>query len=178
MDHQEGDALTKQLTGATVMAMEQDVPALQAMKPGNKAHPVDRVLHDLEEVSLGGTTLVAHLTPGHTKGCTTWTTQAQEDGKTYDVVIGCGIGAGGRALVDNKDYPTVIDDYARSYKLMRTFPGDVFVSSHGGHYGLVAKFAKVGKGSNPYIDPAGFKAHVDEYERQFLEELKKQMQPK
>src|SRR6187399_517660 len=58
-DHQEGDALVKQLTGAQVMAMAEDVPALQAMKPGGKDHPIDRVLHDRDQVTLGGTTLVA-----------------------------------------------------------------------------------------------------------------------
>src|SRR5438876_4468661 len=86
-DHMEGDALVKQLTGATVMAMAEDVPALEAMKPGGKPHPIDRVLHDGDTVALGGTTLVAHLTPGHSRGCTTWTLQAQENGKSYDVVI-------------------------------------------------------------------------------------------
>ena len=80
-DHQEGDALVKELTGAQVMAMREDVPALQAIKPGGKAHPIDRMLRDGEEVTLGGTTLVAHLTPGHTRGCTTWTMKAQEGGK-------------------------------------------------------------------------------------------------
>jgi metallo-beta-lactamase class B len=72
-DHQEGDALVKELTGAQVMAMAEDVPALQAMKPAGKEHPIDRILHDGESVTLGGTTLVAHLMPGHTHGGTTWT---------------------------------------------------------------------------------------------------------
>src|SRR6059036_1705821 len=76
-DHMEGDALVKELTGARVMAMQQDVPALMAMKPGGKPHPVDQVLRDGEEVKFGGVTLTAHLTPGHTKGCTTWTTKIQ-----------------------------------------------------------------------------------------------------
>ena len=53
-DHQEGDALVKQMTGAQVMAMAEDVPALQAMKPGGKEHPIDKVLHDGEQVTLGG----------------------------------------------------------------------------------------------------------------------------
>src|SRR4029079_10635257 len=76
-DHQEGDALVKQLTGAQVMAMAEDVPALQAIKPGGKAHPIDRILHDGDTVTLGGATLVAHLTPGHTRGNTTWALKAQ-----------------------------------------------------------------------------------------------------
>src|SRR5499426_2557856 len=88
-DHQEGDALVKELTGAQVMVMREDVPALQAIKPGGKAHPIDRMLRDGEEVTLGGTTLVAHLTAGHTRGCTTWTTKVQEGGRSYNVVFAC-----------------------------------------------------------------------------------------
>lgn len=64
-DHMTGDALVKELTGARVMAMEEDIPALNNIRPGGKAHPIDRVLHDGDAVTLGGTTLVAHLTPGH-----------------------------------------------------------------------------------------------------------------
>src|SRR5205807_5390738 len=90
-DHQEGDALVKQMTGAQVMAMAEDVPALKEMKPGGKEHPIDRILRDGEQVSLGGTTLVAHLTAGHTRGCTTWTTTAVEEGKTYNVMFGCSL---------------------------------------------------------------------------------------
>src|SRR6202140_3066 len=94
-DHQEGDAMVKQLTGAQVMAMAEDVPALQAMKPGGKDPPIDKVLHDGESVTLGGTTLVAHLTAGHTRGGTTWTTKAQEGRRSYDVVWFCSLRAGG-----------------------------------------------------------------------------------
>src|SRR3954468_6110877 len=86
-DHMEGDALVKQLTGAQVMAMAEDVPGLQLIKPGGEDHPVDRVLHDGDTVTLGGTTLTAHLTPGHTQGCTTWTMKVQEGGQSYNVVI-------------------------------------------------------------------------------------------
>src|SRR6266487_1619543 len=90
-DHQEGDAMVKQLTGAQVMAMAEDVPALQAIKPGGKDHPIDKILHDGDKVTLGNVTLVAHLTAGHTRGCTTWTTTAQEGGKTYYVMFGCSL---------------------------------------------------------------------------------------
>ena len=79
-DHMQGDALVKELTGGLVMAMAQDVAALERMRPGDKAHPIDRVLRDGDEVTLGGSTLVARLTPGHTKGCTTWTMTVDEDG--------------------------------------------------------------------------------------------------
>ena len=173
-DHQEGDAQIKQLTGAQVMAMEQDVQALQNMKPGGKAHPIDRVLHDKDTVQLGGVTLTALLTPGHTKGCTTFTMKAQDAGKTYDVVIGCGFGAGGRALVNNKDYPEVIEDYARTYRLAKTLHADVFLGSHGHHYGLLEKLSKRSTTSNPFIDTTTLSKHVDAYEKEYQAELAKQ----
>src|SRR5262249_39488638 len=94
-DHQEGDALVKQLTGAQVIAMAEDGPALQAMKAGGKEHPIDKMVHDGEPVSLGGTTLVAHLTAGHTRGATTWTMKAADGGKTYDVIFFSSLRAGG-----------------------------------------------------------------------------------
>ena len=92
-DHMEGDALAKQMTGAQVVAMAEDVPALAHIKPGGKVHPIDRVIIDGDTVSLGGETLTAHLTPGHTRGCTTWTTTATENGKSYNVVFGCSLRA-------------------------------------------------------------------------------------
>jgi metallo-beta-lactamase class B len=162
-DHQEGDALVKQMTGAQVMAMAEDVPALENMKPGGKAHPIDRVLHDGETVVLGGTTLVAHLTPGHTRGCTTWTLKVEEGGRSYDVVIIGSLGVNpGFQLVNNKDVPQIADEYARAFKASRTLPCDVPLGSHPGMYNMAEKYAKVGKGgANPFIDPAGYKAELD-----------------
>jgi len=175
-DHMEGDALLKELTGAKVMAMEQDVPALRNMKPGGKPHPIDQVLHDGDEVKLGGTTLVAHLTAGHTKGCTTWTMKAREGDKTYDVVILGSIGVNpGFILVGNKDYPQIADDYVRSFKVLRALPCDIFLGSHGTFYGMTAKYAKLEKGGpNPFIDPAGYQAHLDLQEKNFKAKLEEQ----
>ena len=174
-DHVEGDALVKQLTGAQVMVMEEDVADTWRITPGNKAHPIDRVLNDGAEVKIGGTTLVAHLTPGHTKGCTTWTMQAQEEGKTYNVGILCGVGGViGRQLVNNRDYPQIAEDYMRSFKILRSLPVDVFLASHSVFYNIGEKIGEVGKGRNPWIDPVGYKAHLDSQEKVFLEELAKQ----
>lgn len=175
-DHMEGDALMKELTGARVMAMEQDVPALRNMKPGGKPHPIDQVLHDGDEVKLGGTTLVAHLAAGHTKGCTTWTLKAEENGKPYNVVILGSIGVNpGYVLVGNKDYPQIADDYVRSFKVLRALPCDVFLGAHGSFYGLPEKYAKLGKGGpNPFIDPQGYQAHLDRQERAFRAMLDEQ----
>jgi metallo-beta-lactamase class B len=176
-DHMEGDALIKELTKAQVMAMEQDVPALRNMRPGGKAHPVDRVLHDGDEVKLGGTTLVAHRTAGHTKGCTTWTLRAQEAGRAYNVLISCSIGVNpGYVLVNNKDYPEIAEDYVRSFKVMRSLPADVFLGAHGSFYNLTEKYARLEKGGgpNPFIDPEGFKQYVDRSEKTFQARLAEQ----
>jgi metallo-beta-lactamase class B len=172
-DHMEGDALVKELSGARVMAMEQDVPWLRKMTPGNKPHPIDKILKDGENVTLGGTTLTAHLTAGHTPGCTTWTTKVEENGKSYNVLVVCSVGFNpGYVLVNNKDYPSIADDYARSFKALRALPVDVFLGAHGSFYGLQAKYAKLQQGgANPFIDPAGFKAYLDDKERAFNAEL-------
>jgi metallo-beta-lactamase class B len=175
-DHMQGDALMKELTGARVMAMEQDVPALREMKPGGKPHPIDRILHDGEEVKLGGTTLVAHLTAGHTKGCTTWTLKTQDNGKTYDVVILGSVGVNpGYILVGNKEYPQIADDYVRSFRVLRALHCDVFLGAHGSFYNLSEKYPKLQKsGPNPFIDPEGYKAHLDKQEKAFEAKLAEQ----
>ena len=176
-DHMTGDAMVKQLTGATVMAMEQDVPALNNIRPGGKPHPIDRVLHDGDTVTLGGTTLTAHLTPGHTKGCTTWTFKTAENGKTYDVVVVGSLSLNAANLGDNPGYPDIRQDFVKSFKVMRTLPADVFVGSHTGFYQMSQKYARLEKGEfNPFIDPAGYKTLIDSSEKAFLdriEELKK-----
>jgi metallo-beta-lactamase class B len=168
-DHMEGDALVKQLTGAQVMAMAEDVPALQAMMPGGKPHPVDKILHDGEQVTLGGTTLVAHLTPGHTRGDTTWTLKAQDGGKSYDVVIIGSLGVNpGIKLVDNPADPQIVEEFTRAFQVSRSLPCDVPLGSHPGMYNMKEKYAKLkAGGANPYIDPAGYKAELDIDEAMF-----------
>jgi len=175
-DHMEADAMVKEMTAARVMAMEQDVPALKKMKPGGKEHPVDRVLHDGDEVKLGATALTAHLTAGHTKGCTTWSLKAMEEGKPYDVVIVCSVGFNpGYVLVNNKDYPQIADDYVRSFVTLRKLPCDVFLGAHIAFYDLETKYAKLQQGgANPFIDHAGYIAYIDLKEKQFKDELDRQ----
>ena len=174
-DHMEGDALVKKLTGAQVMAMAEDVPALMKIRPADKPHPLDKTLHDGDQVKLGGTTLVAHLTAGHTRGCTTWTTQATEDGKTYDVVIIGSVGVNpGYKLVNNDEVPGMAGEYMRSFKLLRSLPCDVPLGSHPSMYNLAAKYPLLGKGPNPFIDPAGYKHELDIQEHAFLQRLDEQ----
>jgi metallo-beta-lactamase class B len=168
-DHMQADAILKELTGgATVMAMEQDVPALKSMKaPSGKPHPIDRVLKDGEQVSLGGSVLTAHLTPGHTRGCTTWTMRVADAGKTYNVLIACGGLQDGARLVNNKNYPEIADDFARSIKTFKSLPVDVFLGAHSWFFDLGGKYKRLGSGTSPYIDPAGYKAWVDNMEKNY-----------
>lgn len=176
-DHMEGDAMVKEMTGAKLMAMAQDVPALEKITPGGKAHVVDRVLHDGDDVSLGGTTLVAHLTPGHTRGCTTWTAKIPEDGKSYNVVINCSMGVNpGYQLVNNKDVPQIAEEYMRTYKIMRSLPCDIPLGSHPAMYNMMEKYAKIGKSPmNPFIDPDGLKKEIDINETAFTLRRAEQM---
>ena len=174
-DHQEGDAMVKQMTGAQVIAMAEDVPALEAMKPGGKAHPIDRVIHDGDTVTLGGTTLTAHLTPGHTRGCTTWTLRATDGGKPYEVVIIGSLGTNpGFRLVNNPDIPNQADEYERAFKTTKALKCDVPLGSHPSMYNLDKKFPLIGKGPNPFIDPAGCKAEVELAEAMFRAVLAEQ----
>jgi metallo-beta-lactamase class B len=174
-DHMEGDALVKELTGAQVMTMEQDVPSLKAMRPGGKPHPIDRVLHDGDQVTLGGTTLVSHLTPGHTKGCTTWTMKVEDGGKSYNVVIIGSVGVNpGVKLVNNANYPQIADDFARSFKLLRSLPCDIPLGSHTPMYRMEEKYARLGNGPNSFIDPDGYQKELDINENVFRRTLEQQ----
>ena len=170
-DHQEGDASVKQLTGAQVMAMSEDVPALQAIKPGGKDHPIDKILHDRDSVMLGGTTLIAHLTAGHTRGCTTWTMKAQDGGKTYDVVINCSL------RPPTTLTPANIEEFNRSFKLVRSLPCDVPLGDHPAQYNMEAKYSRLRNGgSNPFIDAANCKRETDIQEAMFHAILAEQQQ--
>lgn len=186
-DHDAGAEAIKQMTGAKYMVMEPDVSVVESGgktdffygdMPGGlyPAVKVDRVLHDGDTVELGGTVLTAHLTPGHTKGCTTWTMKAHDGGKTYDVVIvgSMNVNAGFK-LVNNAKYPQIASDYEKTFRVMKSLPCDVFLGAHGGYYGMEAKYAELQKGgTNPFIDPAGYKAYVANREAAFQAELKKQ----
>jgi metallo-beta-lactamase class B len=174
-DHMEGDALVKEMTGAQVMAMAEDVPALQRMRPGGKPHPIDRTLRDGEEVTLGESTLVARLTPGHTRGCTTWTMRVQEGGRSYLVVIIGSMGSNpGFQFVNNKDNPGIAEEYQRGFRVLRSLAPDVPLASHPAMYGMAEKFERIGKGPNPFIDPAGYKAELDAVESLFQRVLAEQ----
>ena len=186
-DHDAGSAAIKEMTGATYMVMDADVPVVESggrtdFEYGNsptslyRPTKVDRLLHDGDEVKLGGTVLVAHLTPGHTKGCTTWTMQVTEGGKTYNVVI---LGSPnlnpGYKLVDNSAYPQIAEDYERMWRVLKSLPCDIFLGAHGNYFGLEEKYPLMKEGGgNPFVDPSGYKKYIAQKEQEFRAELARQ----
>ncbi len=183
-DHVAGHARLQKLTGAKVFVMRGDHSVIASGGQGQYLYTdsrwppceVDRVLDDGDEVKLGGTTLVAHLTPGHTRGCTTWAWQAAKGDKKYDVVV---IGSPnvnpGYRLVDNKDYPNIANDFAKSFAVLKKLPCDFFLGAHGNYYGMHAKFDRVKKSdTSPFIDPKGYQAYVAEKEQAYLTKLAEQ----
>ncbi|MEY4640025.1 MAG: subclass metallo-beta-lactamase [Pseudomonadota bacterium] len=178
-DHIEGDALVKELTGAEVVVGALEVPDVKAFKhPAGKTLPIDRIVNAGDTVTLGATTLTAHVLPGHTKGCLAWTLQLEEDGETYDILIECSLNGQFLQYLNNAAYPTIAEDMRQTYVTARTLPAEVWVSSHGQFYGMKEKFEKLqarGEGDpNPFIDPAGYQAHVEEFETSFEAALARQ----
>ena len=183
-DHVAGHALIKELTGARVEVMEGDAKVIATGGKGQylyaegwKPCAVDRVLKDGDTVTLGEATLTARLTPGHTRGCTTWTMKAVDGGKARNVVI---IGSPnvnpGYQLVGNRDYPEIADDFAKTFRLLKSLPCDIFLGAHGNYYGMVEKFARLQKDpkTNPFVDPEGYRAYVEDREKNFRETKQKQ----
>ncbi|HXH67998.1 MAG TPA: hypothetical protein VNI81_12415, partial [Candidatus Limnocylindrales bacterium] len=128
---------------------------------------------------LGTASLVAHLTPGHTKGCTTWTMQVTEAGKTYNaVIVGSPNVNPGYQLVHNKTYPQIAKDYQRMFDVLKSLRCDIFLGAHGSYFGLEEKSPHLKSGApNPFIDPAGYNNFVAEKEQEFHAELAKQQSP-
>jgi metallo-beta-lactamase class B len=177
-DHDEGTGVIRKETGAKLMVMDADVPAEESAAPGRPGAHVDRVLHDGDTVKLGGSTLVAHLTPGHTKGCTTWTMQVRDGARTLNaVIIGSPNVNRGYILVGNKDYPQIADDYVKTFAVLKSLPCDLFLGAHGVYFGMKAKYDKMKAGApNPFIDPDGYKAYVAERDDYFRKEWERQKQ--
>ena len=186
-DHDAGSAKLKELTGAAYMVMDADVSVVESggrndfhyASDTSTWYPrtrVDRVLHDGDEVKLGDAVLVAHLTPGHTKGCTTWTLTVRDGGKTLNaVIIGSPNVNQGYKLVDNAKYPTIAEDFERMFRVLESLPCDLFLGAHGSYFGLDAKYARFKAGaSDAFVDPKGCAAFIAEKEVAFRSELAKQ----
>jgi metallo-beta-lactamase class B len=186
-DHAAGSAEIKRLTHARYMVMDADVPVVESggrddFALGSKMEyrfpetKVDRVLHDGDEVRLGNAVLVAHLTPGHTKGCTTWTMKVSDGGRVYNIVIvGSATFLSSYKLVGDAAYPKMAQDFELTFRTLKALPCDVFLGAHGSYYGMLRKFDEMkAGGANPFIDPAGYQSYVAEKDKEFLAELAKQ----
>ena len=186
-DHNAASALIKEQTGAKYMVMDADVEAVESggktdFQYGSdpetlyKATKVDRVLHDGDEVKLGGSVLTARITPGHTKGCTTWTMKVEEGSTTYNaVIVGSPNVNPGYKLVNNPRYPQITEDYEKTFRVLKSLPVDLFLGAHGSYFDMETKYARFKRGEKTaFVDPAGYKGYVTEREQAFLRELRKQ----
>jgi metallo-beta-lactamase class B len=188
-DHDAGSAEVKRQTGARYMVMDGDVPVVESgggkdfQYPGTRypAAKVDRVLHDGDEVRLGGSVLVAHKTPGHTRGCTTWTLRVAEQGRLLNVVI---VGSWnvnpGYRLVDRPGLPAsyrgIAGDFERTFTILEHLPCDVFLGAHGAYFGMLEKLERrtAATPATVWVDPQGYQAKVQEREKAFRTELARQ----
>lgn len=184
-DHVGGHARMKQLSGAQVIVSEADAPVVEGGGRGDyhfgpdfyftPVH-VDRRVQDGDTVRLGGTVLTAHLTPGHTKGCTTWTMDVKDaEGKTLHVVFaGSTTVNDGVKLVDNPNYPRIADDYRRAFDVLNRLPCDVFLPAHASmipDFLEKAAAARHDATPNPFVDSAALSAFLQHSEQQFKMKL-------
>ena len=185
-DHAGGLAELKRATGAKFAASEKDAALLARGGKGDflfgdKATfpPIqaDRILRDGDTVVLGGTALTAHLTPGHTMGNTTWTTKVKEGDRTYDVVFAPSMSIlDGVSLTKNVTYPEIGEEYARTFRVLKSLPCDVFLASHASFYDGLGKAGRLRKGAkeNPFIDPQGYRDYLARMEKKYQEQLRKE----
>lgn len=188
-DHAGGLADLKELTGAKLAASEADAAALAVGDKDDfqwgdtfafKPVKADRILRDRDTIELGGVTMTAHLTPGHTKGCTTWTMKVEDHGKQLDVLFTGSTTIPGYKLVDNAKYPNIVADYAHTFALLKTLKCDVFLGPHGSFFEMIDKRARLEKGEqpNPFIDPRNYREVIARTEKAYHDQLKKEQQAK
>lgn len=182
LDHAGGLAAIKAATGARMLASREDAALLERGGKGDfqwgdglpyPAVKVDRLLRDGEHVRVGSAVLTAHLMPGHTKGCTTWTMPVKIAGKVRTAQFVCGASAPGYRLLGNPAYPHIVRDYRRTFGRLRSLACDLFLGAHGSYYGLDAKRAKLAAGAkaNPFVDPEGCRRYADIMEKRLDEQL-------
>lgn len=168
-DHFGGIAQIKRDTGATFMASAGDRASLETgtylgseTVKSLQGPPVkvDRLIGDGQQVTLGGVALTAHLTPGHTRGCTTWTMPVAEAGRTYQVMFYCSTTVAANRLAPREQYPGIIADYRATFARLRTMKADVFLAPHAEMFDLWAKRARLGQGPNPFVDPTELQRFV------------------
>ena len=180
-DHAGGFAELKRLTGAKLAASAADTLALErGVYPGSEDRnvlnfppvKVDRMLKDGDTVSVGGLTLTAHLTPGHTAGCTTWTFPVVQAGRRLQAIYYCSTSVAANRLTPNPQYPGIVADYRRTFAALKRYKADVFLAPHPEQFGLAEKR---GKGlPAALIDPTELQRRVAASQADFERDLAKQ----
>lgn len=187
VDHVGGHAYLQTLSGARVATMAREVDLIQSggkldfhygARPEFAFDPVKvgQVLHDGETLSLGGVTLTALLTPGHTKGTTTFTTKVVDGGKAYTVVFPDGTSVNpGYRLVKDPSYPGIADDYRRTFRVLEGLEPDIWLSAHTDVFDLAGKRARAAReGVAAWVDPDGFRKFVAAVRAKFEAALPKE----
>ena len=191
-DHAAGAAQILRETHAQYMVMEGDADVIESggktdfdpsLPHFPRAH-VDRILHDKDTVVLGGTTLTAHKTAGHTRGCTTWTMETKDGDRTLNVVIvgGWASNPGVRVVAANgkpASYPGIASDFEHTFVTLDALPCDIFLGAHGGYFDMLAKLDRVPKqGTAAWIDPEGYHRAVADHAATFSNLFKLQQSGK
>ena len=182
-DHIEAHGLMKELTGAQVVMSEVDAATLAEGggigadgRPRYRPVKADRVIRTGDTVTLGGTTLTAHVFPGHTRGATTWTTVVEDGGERTNFVFWGGLGGVRQPFVNNTAWPTIAEDYADTLRRARALPCEFFTEGHAEGFGFIDKMNGLLEGDqpNPFYAPQECREGVEEQERGFQAQLAKE----
>lgn len=179
-DHTGGLPELKRLTGGRLLASAADTPGLEAGKldyrpdiPPGPAVKVDGSLADGQVIRLGGTTLTTHLTPGHTKGCTSWTMRAGG----FNVIFACSISVADQPLTPGHGYDAAASDFRATFAELKAMKADIFLNFHPSGFDMEAKRKKLLAGDKrAFVDPGELQRRVAAAESGFDEELAKQNQ--
>lgn len=140
--------------------------------------PAPRVDHRFEDgasIRLGPLELTAHVTAGHTPGCTSWSFPVRDDGRELLAVSICSLTLlPGISLVEPETYPGVRTDFERSFSALRSLPADIFLASHPDWFSMQRKLgerADARDPAEPFIDRDGYRSFIDRYEERFREVL-------
>ncbi len=184
LDHSGGLANLKAMSGADMIASEGDRSALEGgFYLGSEdeeflfAPPVkvDRIIADGEKVSHGGVTLTAYITPGHSRGCTSWTMDVEQGGKSYEVLVFCSATVAANRLVNPPQYEGIVEDYRSTFDKTRDWTPDVFLANHPGFFGLMKKRERQRAGDPlAFVDDQAFGKFITRVEDWFIDALQKQ----
>jgi metallo-beta-lactamase class B len=183
-DHAGGLAEMKRVTGARLFAHGGDRAALErGVYVGSEEEArfrfppvvVDSALRDGDLVSLGGVTLTANLTAGHTAGCTSWTMPVMDAGVRHTAVFFCSASVAANRLAPRPQYPGIVADYQRTFAKFRTMRADVFFAAHTELFQLPEKRARLGqRGANPFVDAGALQRVTEAMAADFQAALKQQ----